>query len=92
MKKNGKEIDEHGTVRYYKDGRLHRTDGPAAEYTSGTKVWFINGERHRTDGPAMEWYNGWKSWYLNGIEYYEEETYKIELRNLKLQRIKELLK
>jgi len=91
MKKNGKEIDEHGTVRYYKDGFFHRTDGPAIEYNSGTKFWFIDRKKHREDGPAVDYANGLKSWYLNGIEYSEEE-YKFELRKIKLQRIKELLK
>ena len=89
--RNGKEIDTQGTIRYYKDGELHRTDGPAMECIDGTKFWMINGEFHREDGPAVEWNNGWKRWYLNEIEYYEEE-HKVELRKIKLQRIKELLK
>jgi hypothetical protein len=88
--KNGKKIDE-GNTFYYKDDKLHRTDGPAIEYTDGSKVWCINGEFHREDGPSIEWSHGTKGWYLNDVRY-SEENYKIELRNLKLQRIKELLK
>jgi hypothetical protein len=35
-------------VEYYnEDGKLHREDGPAAEYGDGTKEWWINGKRHR---------------------------------------------
>jgi hypothetical protein len=45
---------------------LHRTDGPAVEYSDGTKVWYLNGQRHRTDGPAIENSDGYKVWYLNG--------------------------
>ncbi len=47
-------------------GRLHRTDGPAAERPAGTKEWWVNGLRHRTDGPAVEWPDGTKSWWVNG--------------------------
>ena len=46
-------------------GELHRTDGPAIEYPSGTKEWYLNGQLHRTDGPAVERANGTKEWYLN---------------------------
>ena len=60
---------------YYKDGTtssiydnskvLHRTDGPAAEYGSGTKAWYIDGKQHRIDGPAIEWYNGDRHWFVD---------------------------
>ena len=41
------EIDLHGSKFYYKDKemtKLHRTDGPASEYSNGMKFWSINGE------------------------------------------------
>jgi len=52
--------------------QLHRIDGPAVEYNSGTKYWYVNGQLHRIDGPAIEWSDGTKSWYVNGkrIEEY----------------------
>jgi len=90
--RKGKEIDEYGTVRYYKDGVFHRTDGPAIECSNGTKAWYLNGKSHREDGPAFEWANGDKFWFINGERYNEEEDFKVTLRKLKLQRIKELLK
>ena len=34
-------------------GKLHRVDGPAIEYSNGTKEWYINGKRHRLDDPAI---------------------------------------
>jgi len=60
---------------YHKDGTtsdewdnskiLHRTDGPAAEWTNGDKDWYVDGKRHRIDGPAVEWTNGDKDWYVD---------------------------
>jgi hypothetical protein len=58
-------VDEHGTKYWYnRFGELHRTNGPAVEWPSGTKEWFIKGQRHRTNGPAVEYSNGDKEWYI----------------------------
>lgn len=35
--------DEDGTVRYYFNGKLHRTDGPAVERPGAESLWYING-------------------------------------------------
>ena len=48
-----------------KNNNLHREDGPAVEYSSGTKVWYFNGKRHRFTGPALVWDNGYVQWWLN---------------------------
>ena len=69
---NNKEIDNNGTVRYYLNGRLHRTDGPAIERADGGKAWWVNGRLHRTDGPAIERADGYKEWYINGKKYSEQ--------------------
>ena len=71
---NGAEyrISDDGNKYWYLNGKLHRTDGPAIEYSNGDKSWYINGKLHRTDGPAFEWFNS-KGWWLNGEEYSEEE-------------------
>ena len=40
------EIDENNNKSYYKDKEmeiLHREDGPALEFGSGTKYWYLNG-------------------------------------------------
>jgi hypothetical protein len=55
-----------GTRTWYKNGELHRTDGPAIIYANGDKFWFQNGELHRTDGAAIEYADGDKYWYQNG--------------------------
>jgi hypothetical protein len=60
-------------TEWYLNGELHREDGPAIEWASGTKNWFINGKFHREDGPAREWADGTKFWYLNGELHREGE-------------------
>jgi hypothetical protein len=81
-------IDEDGNMFYFKDKAmniLHREDGPACEYASGTKAWYLNGVLHREDGPACEYAGGSKSWYLHGVRYTEEEFKKnIKDHNLKV--------
>ena len=49
-----------------KEGKRHRIDGPAAEYSDGSQEWYKNGKRHRIDGPAIEWKDGSQEWYKNG--------------------------
>ena len=49
---------------WYINGKKHREDGPAVEYTNGDKEWWINDQCHREDGPAIEYC--YKAWYTNG--------------------------
>ena len=67
MMKNGL-IVEHNVKRWYKDGKLHREDGPAVELTDGYKGWYKDNQYHREDGPAIEWPSGVKSWWFNGTQ------------------------
>jgi hypothetical protein len=64
--------DEYGSI-FFKlpNGKLHRENGPAVEFTNGDKSWYINGKWHREDGPAVEHADGYKWWFLNGIQYTE---------------------
>jgi hypothetical protein len=83
-------VDKDGTIWYKnKNGKLHRTDGPAFEHTSGTKSWWINGVRHREDGPATIYSNGYERYYLNDKKYSKEE-YDDQVAKFKLGRILEL--
>jgi len=69
-------IDSRGNKRYYSDREmkiLHREDGPALEWSSGSKEWYLNGKLHREDGPAIVWPDGTKWWYLNDKHLSEEE-------------------
>lgn len=67
-------------VHWYKDGILHREDGPAVEGKFGEKYWLKNGKLHREDGPAVTWPNGAQEWYLNDVALTEED-FKIRMPN-----------
>jgi hypothetical protein len=75
--KISKEIDVQidYSVAWFKNGKLHREDGPAIQYINGAQAWFINGKRHRIDGPALICYqSGTKEWWLNNKLIKEETT------------------
>lgn len=62
-------INEDGSKYYYKDKEMtirHRSNGPAVEYSNGTKSWIVDNELHRLDGPAVEYSCGLRSWYVRG--------------------------
>ena len=70
-----KSTDKYGNKYWYKDPEmkiLHREDGPAIEYASGTKEWYRGGLLHRKDGPAIEVPNGTKIWCLDGKNHRED--------------------
>lgn len=61
-------VDQYGN-RKWRDshGLLHRKDGPASEYKSGTQVWYIHGVLHRENGPAViNAGNGYEEWWQHG--------------------------
>ena len=39
-------ILENGIIEWYKNGELHRLDGPAIEHSNGNKEWYINGDQY----------------------------------------------
>lgn len=57
-------IDSDGNKRWWLNGELHRTDGPAVEHADGSKAWYLNGGFHRVGGPAIEECNGHKEWWF----------------------------
>ena len=67
-------VFENGTKHWYLDGKLHREDGPAVEWSNGTNHWYLNGKKHREDGPAVEWSNGDKDWWLNDKQVTKQEV------------------
>jgi hypothetical protein len=84
-----KEID--GVTYWYLNGKLHREDGPAADFASGTKFWYLHGKRHREDGPANQFANGAKWWYLDDVRLTEEEfTKKIKNKKFTVSEIASL--
>ena len=66
--RDGLEVDKYHTKRWWKDGALHRIDGPAVEYTDGSASWYLNGERHRIDGPAYIYIGKFQLWYYQGVK------------------------
>ena len=52
-------------------GELHREDGPAVVFVTGTTYWYLNNKCHREDGPAIDHSNGTTYWYLNGQRHRE---------------------
>ena len=67
--KDGLHIDSHGNKFWYKNGTIHRDDGPAATYPDGTQVWLKDGMRHRNAGPAVIYHNGDQYWYKDDQPY-----------------------
>jgi hypothetical protein len=65
-------IDGSGNKRWRLNNKLHRTDGPAVEFTDGDREWWVNGKMHRTDGPAVDWSSG-EEWYLDNQKYTFDE-------------------
>ena len=63
---------EKDVTRWFLNGKRHREDGHAVEYTDGDKFWYINGKLHREDGPAVEHADGTKFWYKHGKLHRED--------------------
>ena len=63
-------ITPYGTeIWELKDGRRHRTDGPAVDWAHGEKQWYYYGRLHRADGPAIENEDGRREWWQNGYRH-----------------------
>ena len=75
---DGKHTDLNGTIKYYKNGKLHRVNDPAVILTDGSEFYYQNGKRHREDGPAVIDVDGTREFYMHdnlvkkGSENYEE--------------------
>jgi hypothetical protein len=67
MSESKMSVDKWGDKIWRNSNRdLHRTDGPAIEYSNGGKEWWVRGKCHRTDGPAVERSDGGKEWWVRG--------------------------
>jgi len=62
-------VSYHRAARriYRLEDSIHRTSGPAIEWTDGSRFWCTNNRFHRDDGPAIELANGSKEWYQDGL-------------------------
>lgn len=52
--------------------KIDRSDGPAIEYSWGTKIWFKDGFQHREGGPAVEYPDGSLDYLINGYLHRED--------------------
>lgn len=68
-------VEEHysdGSIKWNKNGRLHREDGPALIEADGGQSWFKNGKLHRDNGPAEIEADGRHAWFKNGVLHRED--------------------
>jgi hypothetical protein len=61
---------QSGDKLWYKEGKIHRENGPAWEFPDGEKHWYKEDKLHRLDGPACEYPDGIKYWYIENKFYY----------------------
>lgn len=54
-------------LMWFKNGEIHRTDGPAYINGNGYKEWWKHDKRHCEVGPAVFHKDGSCSWWLNNI-------------------------
>jgi len=63
---------------WYKEGKLHRTDGGPALRHKHTSMWYKEGKLHRMDGPAVITRHGPKEYWIDGVRLPPKE-YKREI-------------
>lgn len=54
------------TYKYYRNGKLHRDDGPAVIKPDGTQEWYKEGKLYRKDRPFIYTYSV-ANWHKEGI-------------------------
>ena len=59
-----------GGRRWYREGQLHREDGPAIE-EKGRREWYIFGRLHREYGPAIQNAYG-VAWFRHGKKHRDD--------------------
>lgn len=58
------------TIKYFRHGLLHRSNGPAKLWTDGDMSWFEYDQKHRIDGPAALWEQNLQiGYFIRGICY-----------------------
>ena len=82
------------TIRYCKNGKPHREDGPAIIFEDGAKYWYLNGLQHRESGPAIMYSNGAKGFFYKHKRYvaYNKFTNTLWLEKIKKLKREEELK
>jgi hypothetical protein len=60
------------SILHFKNGLLHREDGPARILPEGCTFWYKDGKLHRENGPAVVRVGGSQKWYLNNELHRED--------------------
>lgn len=68
---------------WYKDGLIHREEGPAIEWSNGDKEWYQHGVPYRKNGPTVERANGNLYWHDKNGELHREDGPAIKIKNQK---------
>lgn len=65
---NAAAVMPNGNRVWYKNGLIHRDNGPAMIFKDGTEVWYHKDRRHREDGPAYICPSSKESmWFIDGM-------------------------
>ena len=80
-----------GTKIWFKNGILHREDGPVKEYADGSKEYWFDDKRHRLDGPAIEHSNSINEYWIHGKKYNEKQYNKVTPLLHSIMKLKGLL-
>ena len=78
------EVDERGSVVFYKDGKMHRDEGPACISPGRFQQWRKNGMLHREDGPAFKWGDGKIEFWLFNRRFFSRKEWKRAVSRLRL--------
>jgi hypothetical protein len=68
---DGRSCLPDGTEAWYRNGKLHREDGPAYTSRCGHQEWWLDGRLHREDGPAVVLSCGGEEWWFNNRPHRE---------------------
>ena len=66
-------INTTGIKCWWKQGQLHRLDGPARILPPGRLEYWVDGRLHRLDGPARIYSDGHVEYWINSQEVSEYE-------------------
>lgn len=62
----GVTVDTSGVI-FYRNGLIHREDGPAIIAKNGDRFWYFDNQLHRLGGPAeLRFIDKYRGWYNHG--------------------------
>jgi hypothetical protein len=79
---------DSGSISYFKNGFLHREDGPARIFPEGYQGWHLEGKFHNLNGPARIYPNGSEEYWVYGKKTTKEAVNLLK-DMLKLRKIKD---